>query len=82
MGVPSFCPRGGRRTFLTAATAESSPGNGEPPSQFGHTGKPVSATGAARIGRTVCAIERSLSILNFDTPPSLCYTKGKKTILE
>ena len=83
MGVPSFLsPAVDTANVPTAAAAESSPGNGEPPSQFGHTGKPVPATSAARIGRTVCAIGRSLSILNFDTPPFLCYTKGKKTILE
>lgn len=80
--LPFLSPAVDTANVPTAAAAESSPGNGEPPSQFGHTGKPVPATSAARIGRTVCAIGRSLSILNFDTPPFLCYTKGKKTILE
>ena len=80
--LPFLSPAVDTANVPAAAAAESSPGNGEPPSQFGHTGKPVPATSAARIGRTVCAIGRSLSILNFDTPPFLCYTKGKKTILE
>ena len=80
--LPFLSPAVDTANVPAAAAAESSPGNDEPPSQFGHTGKPVPATSAARIGRTVCAIGRSLSILNFDTPPFLCYTKGKKTILE
>ena len=80
MGVPSFVPAADAASF-TAAAAESSPGNGEPPSQFGHTEKPVPATGAAP-DRTNCLRNRMLlSILNFDTPPFLCYTKDKKTIL-